>query len=405
MSELNDLIDDLANWRTGDWDGPSPRDSAIARLTEIGAEAVPALVARLQQLLDERGTHQARLAAAKAEYDAWRAEVDRVMDAVQAEGRFPGDADFRAAGIGDQPTGVLDLRERKDPYELRQGLVRALHDLGDQRAAPVLVAALRDVPCVWYAAMALRDIRADDPVEALLDGLVRTVRNGTMTDDIAATAIGYGVTAEQVIARFEAERTEQGRVNLIDLLAALAAEREVPASAFLTAADDENEQVRWAVTDGLCHLPASVESETTLLVMALDEEESVRWRAISALRQVRGETSSRGGYLNSPLTEEIVRDAVLLRDERVDDRVRARLADLDDPLPVLRALHGLAANGDREAAATLLSGETLFGLILADKTATEAKAAFDAVAAPEDVARFEQFRAAQRKRRRWFRRH
>lgn len=409
MAKLNKLIEDLANWRTGDWDGPSLRDQAIEQLVEIGPDAVPALVARLQQLLDSRAEYLAERTAAKAEFDAWRADVDRVLDAAQREGRIAGEADFVAAGIGDQPTGLLDLREHRDPYQLRQGLVAALHALGDQRAAPVLVAALHDEACVWRAALALRDIRATDPVDALLDGLVNTVRNGSNTDDIAATTIMYGVTPEQVVARFDAEPTEQGRVNLMELLAALAAEREVPPTAFLAAADDENEKVRWGVITGLAQMPASPEIEATLLVLALDQEESVRWRAISALRQVRDGSPSLGGYKNSPLTEDLVREAHLLRDERVDARIRARLVDLEDPMPVVRALHGLAAAGDRRAGEALLSVDALFrlfGLMLADETAEEATAAFDAVATPAAVDRFERFRAEQPKpkRRRWFRR-
>jgi HEAT repeat protein len=387
VSELNRLIEHLSNWRTSDdWDsGSSLRDNAITRLTEIGPDAVPSLTAKLQQLLDDRADYLARFTAAKAEFDAWR-------------------ADF----IGPEPTGLLELRGHRDPYELRQGLVEALRALADQRATPVLVAALRDQACVWYAAMALRDIRAAVPVDALMDGLVITVPNGRMTKEIAAVAVEYGVTPEQVIARFDAEETEQGRVNLIELLGALAAEREVPATAFLAAIDDQNEKVRWAVTDGLTHVAASPEVEATLLVMALDQEESVRWRAISALREVRGGGTSVGGSHNFPLTEDLVREAFLLQDERVDVRVRGRLADLRDPMPVVRALHRLAADGDRQAGAALLAGEALFHLMLADETAEEAKAAFDTVATPPDVTRFEQFRAArpkpQPKRRRWLRR-
>ncbi|WND39959.1 hypothetical protein RI578_39315 [Streptomyces sp. BB1-1-1] len=383
MSELNELIENLANWRTGDddWGGPSLRDRAVTRLTEIGQDAVPVLVARLQQMLDDRADYLARLTEAKAEFDAWRADY-----------------------VGDQPTGLLELRGYRDPYELRQGLVTALHALGDQRAAPILVAALRDQACVYYAAMALRTIHAADPVDALMDGLVITERNGRMTNEIAAVAIEYGVTPGQVIARFETEETEQGRVNLLQLLADLAAEREVPATAFLAAVDDDNEEVRWAATRGLTHVAASAEIEATLLVMALDQESSVRWRAISALRQIRGSGTSVGGYANFPLTDDLVREALLLRDERVDGRVRARLADIRDPMPVVRALHSLAADGDSQAGAALLSGTALFRLILADETAKEAKAAFDTVATPADVARLEEFRAAQPKRRRWFRR-
>jgi hypothetical protein len=73
-------------------------------------------------------------------------------------------------------------------------------------------------------------------------------------------------------------------------------------------------------------------------------------------------------------------------------------------MPVVRALHSLAAEGDSRAGAALLSGTALFRLILADETADEAKAAFDTVATPADVTRFERFHAAQPKRLRWFRR-
>ncbi|MER7805069.1 hypothetical protein ABTX71_32640 [Streptomyces parvulus] len=388
MAELNELIENLANWRTGggDWaDGSSLRDGAITRLKEIGPDAVPVLVTRLQQLLDDRADYLARFTAAEAEFDAWRVDY-----------------------VGDQPTGLLELRGYRDPYELRQGLVEALHALGDERAAPVLVAALRDQACVANAARALRDIRAADPVDALMDGLVITDRNGTMTNEIAAVAIEYGVTPRQVIARFDVEETEQGRVNLLELLADLAAEREVPATAFLAAVDDDIEEVRWAVTRGLTHVAASPETEATLLVMALDQESSVRWRAISALRQIRGSGTSVWDYHNSPLTEDLVREAFLLQDERVDGRIRARLADLRDPIPVVRALHSLAADGASRAGAALLSGTALFRLMLTDETAEAAKAAFDTVATPADVTRFEEFRSAQPKpqpkRRRWFRR-
>lgn len=64
-------------------------------------------------------------------------------------------------------------------------------------------------------------------------------------------------------------------------------------------------------------------------------------------------------------------------------------------MPVIRALHKLAADGDREATATLLSHEALFRLfrlMLGKENAEEAKTAFGAVAIPQAVARFERFR-------------
>ena len=59
-------------------------------------------------------------------------------------------------------------------------------------------------------------------------------------------------------------------------------------------------------------------------------------------------------------------------------------------MPVVRALHTLTTNGNHQAATTLLTGDALFRLILADKTADEAKPVFNALATPADVSRFEQ---------------
>ena len=407
VAELDDLIDDLAHWRTSDdyYDAESARDRAIRTLAARGPAVVPVLVARLDELLAERARHEAAAAALKSAWDTWYARMDQVGDEAERQGRVATEADFRAAEI-EQPPSPDEVRAHRDPYQLRQGIVQALHQLGDQRAAPVLVAALADSACVWYAALALRDIRAENPVGPLMDGLVRTARNGTMTDEIAATIIGYGVSPETVVARFTAEPTAQGRVNLMELLADLAAGQDVSAEAFLAAAGDELAEVRWAATDGLARVPRTTETEHALLLMALDPEESVRWRAISALRRVRGAGGTAiGGSRSFPLTEDLVREAVGVRDGRVQTRVQSLLTELDDPMPVLRALHSLAAGDDRRAGAALLDGEALFRLMLRDGTAAEANAVFESVAGPADVTRFEQFKATQPKqRRRWFRR-
>jgi hypothetical protein len=163
-------------------------------------DKVPALIGRLQELLEATASHRERVAAVLAAWNAWYEEGHDI----HARYGFGAEAEkYRTVDEKDLPRPVEPFAE---PYELIQSYVRQLHELGDERSVDVLIAALADRACLSQAAEAVRDIRSDQAVPALLNGVAThwPGQHRTLTT-VAATLETYGVTTAQVRERFDAE--------------------------------------------------------------------------------------------------------------------------------------------------------------------------------------------------------
>ncbi|HEY8479779.1 MAG TPA: HEAT repeat domain-containing protein [Spirillospora sp.] len=215
--DLDSLIEMLRIWVTDDYGGDSPRDSAVAALAERSDEAVPALVRRLDELLDASARYRERLAELLRVWNAWYSEGYRL----QAEHGAGVDIEpFRTVRTESLPPASI-RDEYQDPVHLKKGIIEALHRIGDARAADVLVSALEDRACASTAALALRDIRSDRAVPALLDAVARTEPRDRTFRDILGTLNEYGVSPAQVRERFDVETSPLGRVSLWHLLTRL----------------------------------------------------------------------------------------------------------------------------------------------------------------------------------------
>ncbi len=187
------------------------------------AEDVEQMISRLRALLAATAEDRARVAEVQAAWDLW---YDECHD-IHARYDFGQEAERHRTIHGDDlPRPVERVR---DCYEDKQDHITTLHRLGDPRAADVLVAALADRACLPKAAEALRDIRSDKAVPAMLDGIATTwISNDVSIKAVAATLQTYGVTPTQVRKRFDAETTPRGRVNLRELLRRMAGTADVP---------------------------------------------------------------------------------------------------------------------------------------------------------------------------------
>lgn len=243
-SDLNQLIDHLANWRTSDYDGTSLRDDAIAELKKRGPQVVPVLIKRLDELLTAAAERRKRIASVTATWQRWDEERRRL---VAEHGPGADISSYQTIADEDLPRHS-ELDSLADPYQLRQGLVEALDQIGDKRATTVLIAALGDDACVPRAAAALRRLRDKRAVGPLLDALARMAPNGTVVGDLIDVILSYDVPADRAEKRFHAERSPQGRANLLRLLARHSG---VPAAVFLPAIHDPFVEVRWAAVEGL----------------------------------------------------------------------------------------------------------------------------------------------------------
>ncbi|MFW6691036.1 hypothetical protein [Streptomyces sp. MAR4 CNX-425] len=433
--DVGELIERLALWRTGDggYDEASLREQAIVALRERRPEAVPALVGRLDALLADHAAHLERVGAVTAAWDAWYEEGDALVD------EHGVGAVFELERYRTVPSDSLPQREPRDehyqdPYDLKQGIVEALRRIGDDRAAPVLGRALGDRACVHHAATALREIRLDGAVPALLDAAARTGPADMAFPALLGALEHYGATVADVRARFEAESGPQARVSLMHVM------KRLPGDA--------------------AGRPAEEEIRDALVFLALDRSAPDRRRALRALaelgeppEEIRDDDLRDGvpgapdadygaAAMDAPPPAAVVRTAITLaaqgRPAGHDRELRRRLrrmaedapaaaravtavlareprpsdAELDlalrlalrlhpdraaEQLPLLRALHGLTAYPPARAGAlrALRRDGMLFGLMLHDDAALRAAAreVFDDVAEPADRQRFAEYEA------------
>lgn len=262
---LEELIETLSIWQTGDYaaaDAPSARDDAIAELRTMGPHVVPALIERLDELLAASARHRERVDALLAASDAWYEESERLADE-----HGPGvDVErYRTIPSDSLPERSPEDERYQDPSSLKQEIIEALHQLGDQRAAPVLVDALSDLACVPAAARALRDIHSDRAVPALLDAVTlvdHEINTRIVYDPLLAALRHYGVSLTQAVERFEAETSPLRRVRLLHLLTRLP--------------DDGADR------------PADSQIRDSLVFLAFDSDGTVRRSAVRALDKIDG---------------------------------------------------------------------------------------------------------------------
>jgi hypothetical protein len=432
MSEdLAGLIEDLALWRAADtgFDEVSSRHRAIAALLERGPDVVPALIERLQDLLDTTTRHRARVAAVREAWDAWYEEGDRLID----EHGLGADVEpYRTVPTASLPQPSPEDDQFRDPFDLKQGIIEALRQFGDPRAGAVLGASLGDPACVPAAAGALRDIQYDGAVPALLDAAAAGKPDDSSIREVLATLQHYGVSMAQARTRFDAETSPQGRVSLMRLLTKLADDSSPP-----TPSSDHGTRP-----------PEESLIRDSLIFLALDDRDTVgRWSAIRALDELDNRTPDRPAHLSAmdaPPSADTIRSAielaahekpfghdreltrrirkfartlsasqavtaVLTEDSpRPDDaelRLALRLAlqvdtsAVEAPMQLLRALHRLSSHAPVADGALLVlrRDRLLFRMMVQDDDTlrAEARTIFEAIAEPEDRARFARFTASQ----------
>ncbi|WP_189842517.1 HEAT repeat domain-containing protein [Streptomyces umbrinus] len=424
--KLEELIENLSIWQTsdyGDGDTPSPRARAIAELRTTGPQAVQALIERLDGLLAATAGHRERVETVQAAWTAWYEESDRLSD---EHGLGVDIERYRTIPSDSLPQRSAEDTNYRDPYDLKQGIIEALHQLGDQRAAPVLIAALSDDTCVPAAAQALCDIHADQALPALLDAVTLIDHNTNKSivfDPLLASLRHNGVSMAQARERFEAETSPQGRVRLMHLMTQLP--------------DDGTGR------------PSESQIRDSLIFLALDDKDNTgRWQAVGALNKIDGSTVKRDIFSDwdAPPPADVIRsaialaahgkplghdrelttrlrrirhtapaaravEAVLLQDSPEPDTQELRLAlrlalgvhasELDDPLRFARTLYRLSSHsqvGDSALHALRRTcWDLLFPQMVQDDEARrrEARTIFDTIATPHEHTRFAGYTASR----------
>lgn len=432
MDDLQELINRLEHWRRADtgFDGPTPRHQAIDALRERGPGVVPSLIERLEDLLAAAARHQERVAAVQEVWDAWYEEGDRLTD----EYGLGADIEpYRTISSDSLPQQSARDQNYRDPYHLKQGIIEALHHLGDQRAAPVLTAALSDLACIPWAARALRDIHADQPVPALLDAVTlidHQVNKDIVFDPVLAALRHYAVSMGQARERFEAESSPLGRVRLMHLLEELPddgagrpAESQIRDSLIFLAMDDRDTMVQLQAIDALGEIDNRGMEKRGSGVSGMDAPPPAAIVRSAIALAAHGNPPGHDRELTSRLrrlavdTPTVLRavEAVLTQDSPEPDQKELRLAlrlalqvnistmGADAPMRLIRALHSASSRpqaGDRALFVLRRHDYVLFGQMTQDDDAlrAEARAIFEAMAGPKDHARLAQFTASRRGR-------
>lgn len=418
--DVRDLIENLALRGAADtgFDTPSPRDQAIAALLERGPDVVTALIGRLEDLLAAAAAHHRRVAAVTKAWDAWYEESERLID---DHGALADVERYRTIPTESLPQPSAEDDAYRDPYELKQGIIEALRRCGDQRAAPVIIAALADRACVHTAARALRDIRSGLAVPALLDAVTLiTPDDNVAFPEILVTLQDYGASIAQARERFEAETSPQGRVSLMHLLTKMPddgtgrpPESLIRNSLVFQALDHRDTVGRWKAIRALRRIDHAVAEEFSLSAMDAPPPADVVRSAITLaahgnppghdrelIRRLRNVANTRPATraIEAALTEDSPEPDV--RELRLALRLALRVntSELTDPMRLVRALHRLSSHpelADR-AQLALRRGDLLLGQVAAGDG--EARTIFEAVATPDDRARLAGFtvRAAPR---------
>ncbi|MQM27918.1 hypothetical protein [Glycomyces albidus] len=214
-ADLEGLINDLERPQSG-YSEVSPRDRAIVALQEHGSEAAPVLISRLDGLLTEWAEYFARVDSVLKVWRQWYDESEQLSD-VHGVG-----ADVERYRL--IPTSSLPDRPARpvDNSLLVDGLITALHRIGDVRAGAVLCKALADPVGIDSATLALRDIRVEGAKRHLLDAAARVKLDDRQFRALVETVRDYGVSVSHARTRLAAETNPEGRVRLWRLVNELA---------------------------------------------------------------------------------------------------------------------------------------------------------------------------------------
>jgi hypothetical protein len=383
-------------------------------------DKVPALIGRLEELLEATASHRERVDTVQAAWDAW---YDEGHD-IHARYGFGADVQmYRTVDEKDLPEPVEPFAE---PQELKQSYVRQLHRLGDQRSVDVLIAALADRSCLPLAAEAVRDIRSDRAVPALLNGVATNWpgQHHTLTT-IVATLETYGLTTAQVRERFDTETTPKGRVNLMDLM------RRMPDTGDIPAEDRIRDDLIYLALDYRSEDSSEYYAQFALEKMdstAATVEEPDRNRAPAAhiMREAiilvaQGKPPGHVAQMRRRVLHHAHRTPTatavesILTKESAEPVLRFALyaylsvhtREFANPIQVARVLNALLTKRSlsEDAMLALRRGDLLFDLMLEGNE--EAKEIFRSFATPKDEDRFARYASARRPRWklfRWFRR-
>jgi hypothetical protein len=419
-NDLESLIKALQFWGVDEWRDVSPRERAIVALEERKPEAVPALIQRLEELLDTSARWRELRDEVVEAWDAWYSEGRKLS----AEHGFRADIEpYRTLPTASLPSGS-EIDGYSDPLHLKQGIIEALHQLGDPRAGAVIVAALAERACGVNAARALRDIRNDQAVPALLDAAARVP---PLTQDMGFTEIlstlkHYGLSPAQARERFDAETSPQGRVNLWQLLSELDEDGDLTPpkstirdSLVFLALDSKSPNSR--ASDALREMDGIPPTE--LLFSRRDVPPSPDIIGSAIVLAAHGRPPGYDHVLLGSLravghTPEVTQaaEAILTQRPPGPDARELRLAleliqwvspeKVSNPLELIRALRGLTAHSDSQistlARAALLRDGFLFSQMLHKDSLLrqEALGVFDAIAGPDDRTRFTRYARSRR---------
>ncbi|HEU5169655.1 MAG TPA: HEAT repeat domain-containing protein [Gemmatimonadales bacterium] len=257
-------------------------------------------------------------------------------------------------GPDDLPT-LTSLLADGDPG-VRAAAARAIGCTGDARAAPALVAQLRNGGPEerGHAAAALGEL----PAEALAE--LRSCLDPRVGDDVVAAALGAVRLARA--AAFESEvlaftRSPSPPVRIAALRAAAALPGTRAQLVLVRALADRDEQVQVEALE-LLVIREGARAATTLIAL-LSAEDSLRFRVIRALGQLRApEAASKleALYPTAPLHEriEIVRALAAIAPAGVADFLRVRLRAQEPELRHVAAL-GLAQTAGPEEIQELIA--------------------------------------------------
>lgn len=338
----------------------------------------------IDELADEllrRRAYLARERKIKQVWDRWYDEGERLSD------DLPLYADVEQHRT-EVPTASLPERTIADENyvdvpSLRTSGVEALHRSRDRRAASVLITALSDEYCVAPAARALRDIRSDDAVPALLNAATLAPPGTTAFQEISRTLQSYKVSPQRIRQAFDAETSPHGRVSLRRLL------------------DDDRLDVRLDLIILATDKHDYISGHAALRELDMSETEVVRAAIPLAVHdmtlRLRLRRMQRG--LGDAAVDDAVETALTTESPLPDAaeldlllRLARRIAVGHDPMRLIRVLHGLTTHprvGER-ARKALCQGNIVIDQMMQEDDALreEARSLFRSAATQPDLDRF-----------------
>jgi PBS lyase HEAT-like repeat-containing protein len=355
------------------------------------ADDVKRTIDELATDLRRHRDYLARERKIKQVWDRWYDEGDRLSeDLLRVADVDAHRTEVRTANL---PERTIADEHYVDDERSRIHRVEALHRSRDRRAVPVLIAALSDTPCVASAARALRDIRSDDAVPALLGAAALAPLGTNAFREISKTLQSYKVSPQRIRQAFDAETSPQGRVSLRRLLGD--DQLDVRDDLVVLATDDYDPVTRNAALGELGL--SEVEVVRAAIPLAVHDL-TVRLRLRRMHRQ-RGEATVDEAVETALTTEPPLSDAAEL-DLLLRLAQQIAFGHGRDPMRLIRVLHGLTTHpqvGER-ARKALCQGNVVFDQMMQqdDALREEARSLFRSVATRPDLDRFARELAAAR---------